>query len=65
MLAKISINRPVTTIMLLLMVILAGLVALLGLKMDLMPSVDVPIAIVSTSYTGAGPRRCRSLFPSR
>lgn len=62
MLAKISINRPVTTIMLLLMVILAGLVALLGLKMDLMPSVDVPIAIVSTSYTGAGPREVQELI---
>ena len=62
MFSKIAVKRPVTTIMLLLMVILAGVVALSGLSMDLMPSVNIPIAIVSTSYTGAGPNEIQTLI---
>lgn len=62
MFSKLSIKRPVTTVMILLIVILCGVVSLLGLKMDLMPSMDVPIAIVSTTYSGAGPEEIESII---
>ena len=62
MLSKFSIKRPVTTIMILLIVILTGLVSILGLSMDLMPSIDLPIAIVSTTYVGAGPEEMETLI---
>lgn len=62
MLPKTSIKRPVTTIMILLMTILAGFIGLSGLKMDLMPSIDIPIAIVSTTYVGAGPEEIENMI---
>ncbi len=58
---KLAIKKPVTTTMLLLMVILAGVVSLLGLNVDLMPSLNIPVAIVSTTYTGAGPHEIETL----
>jgi len=62
MLSKLTIKRPVTTVMVMLIVILCGVVSLLGLKMDLMPSMDIPIALVSTTYTGAGPEEVESII---
>lgn len=62
MLSKLAIKRPVTTVMVLFIVILCGVVSLMGMKMDLMPSMDVPIAVVSTTYAGAGPEEIESLI---
>ena len=61
MLTKISIKRPVTTIMVIFIVLLAGLISLTSLKMDLMPSIDIPMVLVSTTYTGAGPEEIEQL----
>lgn len=62
MFSRISIKRPVTTIMVTLMVIIGGLVGLRALKLDLMPSMDIPVAVVSTTYIGAGPSEIESLI---
>ncbi len=62
MFSRISIKRPVTTIMVTLMVILGGVVGLSALKLDLMPSIDIPVAVVSTTYVGAGPSEIENLI---
>lgn len=62
MLIKTAIKRPVTTIMAILIVILAGVISLTTLKLDLMPSIDIPMAIVSTTYVGAGPEEIENLL---
>ncbi len=62
MLSKISIKRPVTTVMILLIVMLGGIVSMFSLNLDLMPSIDVPIAIISTTYVGAGPEEVETLI---
>jgi len=59
---KLSIRRPVTTIMCICIVALAGIISLFTLKMDLMPTVDIPIAVVSTTYVGAGPEEIENLI---
>ncbi len=59
---KICIKRPVTTVMVMFIAILAGVVALLNLKLDLMPQMDIPVAVVSTTYVGAGPEEIESLI---
>ncbi len=59
---KLAIKKPVTTTMLLLVIVLGGVVSLLGLNIDLMPSMNIPIAIVSTGYSGAGPREVETLI---
>lgn len=62
MFSRIAIKRPVTTIMVTLMVILGGVVGLSALKLDLMPSMDIPVAVVSTTYIGAGPSEIENLI---
>ncbi len=61
MISKLSIRRPVTTIMLTLMVFIAGIVAYSTLNLALMPNVDIPVVLVSTSYVGAGPEEIENL----
>ena len=62
MFSRTSIKRPVATIMVLIITIMTGLVACFSLKMDLMPNVDMPIAVVSTTYVGAGPEEVETLI---
>ena len=59
--SNISIRRPVTVIMLTLIVVLIGVVSLLNLSVDLYPKIDIPVAIVATSYTGSGPLEIENL----
>ena len=61
MLSKVSIKRPVTTVMVMLIAALAGVVSLLGLNLDLLPNMTIPIAVVQTTYVGAGPEEIESL----
>ncbi|MDR3601796.1 MAG: efflux RND transporter permease subunit [Desulfosporosinus sp.] len=53
--ADISIRRPVTISMIMLVAILIGVIAMTGLPLELMPTMDLPIASVSTSFPGATP----------
>lgn len=52
---KVAVKRPVTTIMMMLLVLLLGVVSLTNLKMDLMPNINPPVIAVMTTYPGAGP----------
>lgn len=61
MLSKIAIKRPVTTVMVLLMVVLGGILSYSGLDLALMPSIDIPVALVNTSYVGASPSEIETL----
>ena len=60
-LSKLSVNRPVAVIMVTLIVVILGAVSLTGLPIDLMPQIQIPIAIVSTSYSGVGPQEIEEL----
>ncbi|MFA6670885.1 MAG: efflux RND transporter permease subunit, partial [Bacillota bacterium] len=60
-LSGIAIRRPVTTAMCVLIVILLGFVSFGGLGLDLLPNISFPMAIVSVSYSGAGPMEVESL----
>ena len=54
-LARISIRRPVLTSMLTLMVLVLGALALTRLKIDLLPSIELPTLTIRTQYEGADP----------
>ena len=61
-LAKISVRRPVATVMMVLAVILLGTISLTRLPLDLLPDIEIPVAIVSTSYSGVGPHEMENLI---
>ncbi|WP_216828642.1 efflux RND transporter permease subunit [Alkalihalobacterium elongatum] len=60
-LIKESVKRPVGVIIIALVMIILGGVSLSGLKVDLMPDLDLPIAAVATSYNGAAPQEVENL----
>ncbi|MCT4619959.1 MAG: efflux RND transporter permease subunit [Marinisporobacter sp.] len=61
-LSKISVNRPVTTLMFMLIAILLGGVCLNLLPIDLYPEMEIPVAIVSVNYSGAAPEEIETLI---
>lgn len=62
MFSKLCIRKPVTTIMVTLMVFIAGIVSYFNLDQALMPDVDLPIAVVATTYVGASPEEIENLI---
>ena len=60
--SRFSIDRPVFTIMIPLIVILLGIVALTRLPIDLMPDITYPTLSVSTSYENASPEEIEELI---
>lgn len=60
--SNVSIKRPVTVTMIMLIVVLLGLVSLSKLSLDIYPEIEIPIAIVSTTYSGVGPQEIEELI---
>ncbi|TYQ16000.1 UNVERIFIED_CONTAM: HAE1 family hydrophobic/amphiphilic exporter-1 [Acetivibrio alkalicellulosi] len=52
--SELSIKRPVTIIMVILIIVVLGAVSFVNIPMDLMPSMDLPIAVIMTNYEGVG-----------
>ncbi len=59
-LSDLSIRRPVFTTMTSLALVVLGAIGLSRLGIDLFPDVQIPVAVVSTVYKGAGPRELES-----
>ncbi|WP_035571853.1 efflux RND transporter permease subunit, partial [Halonatronum saccharophilum] len=50
-----SVDRPVTILMMVLLVVVVGIVSLNRLPLDLFPDLDLPYVAVITNYEGVGP----------
>lgn len=60
-LIETAIKRPVAVIMLVIVVLLLGTISLRDLKVDLFPEIDLPVAVVATTYEGAAPQEIEKL----
>ncbi len=60
MLSKFSVKKPYTVIVGIVLVIILGAVSLTKMSTDLLPSMNLPYAIVVTSYAGASPEQVES-----
>lgn len=61
-LAEFSVRRRVTVAMATLTVVLFGAIALLNLKVNLLPDLSYPTLTVRTEYTGAAPSEIEVLI---
>ena len=52
--SELSIKRPVTIIMVMLMIVVFGVVSFIKSPMDLLPSMNIPMAVIMTDYEGVG-----------
>ncbi|SES10621.1 hydrophobic/amphiphilic exporter-1, HAE1 family [Gracilibacillus ureilyticus] len=56
-----SVKRPVGVIMIVLAIIAMGVISVRNLAIDLFPEIDLPIAVVATSYPDAAPAEVENL----
>ncbi len=63
-LTRLSLKRPVSTLLLILALIVFGFSSLAGLRLELMPDMDMPIMMVMTVYPGADPESVETLVSS-
>ncbi|AOY78122.1 efflux RND transporter permease subunit [Clostridium formicaceticum] len=61
-LSKLAVKRPVMIAMIMLIIILLGTISFTRLPIDLYPAMEIPVAIVSTSYSGVGPHEIENLI---
>lgn len=61
-LSELSVKRPVTTLMMVFIILTLGFVAFTKLQVDLYPEIEVPVAIVTTDYSGVGPEEIETLI---
>lgn len=55
MLSKFSVKRPYTVVVAVVLVIILGVVSFTNMTVDLLPSMNLPYALVMTTYPGASP----------
>lgn len=59
--STLSVKRPVTTVMFILIVVLIGFVSLTKIPIDLYPNIEIPVAIIQTSYPNVSPEEIENL----
>ncbi|AOY76335.1 efflux RND transporter permease subunit [Clostridium formicaceticum] len=59
--AKWAVTKPISVLMVIAMILLLGAVSLVKLPMDLLPKMNIPIAVINTQYVGAGPYEIENL----
>ncbi len=64
-LAKLSVNRPVLTTVVLTVFIIFGGLAFRTLNLNHMPEVEIPYVTVTTVYPGAGPKETETLITKK
>lgn len=52
---KFSVKKPMTVVVAVILILILGFVSFGEMKTDLLPSIDLPYAIVMTTYVGASP----------
>ena len=57
---KLSVKKPFTILVAIIMVIVLGVVSVMGMTTDLLPNISLPYLIVVTTYPGASPERVES-----
>ena len=61
-LSEIAVKRPVTVLMMVFIILIMGFVSFTKIPLDLMPEIEIPIAVVSASYQGVGPQEMEKLI---
>ncbi len=59
--ASLSVKRPVTTVMFILIVLLMGFVSITKIPIDLYPNIEIPVALVQTTYANVAPEEIETL----
>lgn len=61
MFSKFSVKKPLTIFVGVIMVILLGFISFTSMKTDLLPKLDLPYVMISTTYPGASPEKIEQI----
>ena len=61
MLARLSVHKPYTVLVAVIAILVLGVVSFMNMTTDLLPSIDLPYAVVITSYAGASPEQVETV----
>ena len=61
MLSKFSVRKPYTVVVAVVLIIILGFVSFTRMTVDLLPSLDLPYAVVFTAYPGASPEEVETV----
>lgn len=64
MLAKFSVKKPYTVAVAIILVLILGVVSYTHMSVDLIPSINLPYAVVTTTYIGATPEKVEQVVTS-
>ena len=64
MLSRFSVKRPYTVLVGVVLVLILGYVSFTKMTTDLLPSINMPYAIVITTYPGASPEEVEKVVTS-
>jgi len=65
MLSKFSVKKPFTVIVGIIIVLILGVVSYTKMTLDLIPSINLPYAVVATTYIGASPEEVETTVTSQ
>ena len=60
MLSKFSVKKPFTVVVAVIMIFILGAVSFMNMTTDLLPNIELPYVVVSTTYVGASPEKVES-----
>ena len=55
MFSKFSVKKPFTILVAVIIILVLGVVSYMNMTVDLIPSFNLPYAVISTTYVGASP----------
>ena len=61
MLSKLSVRKPYTVVVGIVLIIILGVVSFTNMTVDLLPSMNLPYALVMTTYPGASPEEVEEI----
>ena len=61
MFSKYSVKKPYTVVVAVILTIVLGVISFMGMKTDLLPTIDLPFVVVITPYPGASPEKVEQL----
>src|SRR5690554_6443955 len=61
MIPSFSVRKPYTIVVAVILVIILGIVSLMNMTTDLLPSLNLPYAVVMTTYPGASPEEVEAV----
>ena len=61
MLSKFSVKKPYTVVVGIVLIIILGIVSFRDMTVDLLPNMNLPYAIVMTTYPGASPEEVEEI----